>query len=57
MDKSLVEYFINETNAKFEKLESKVDDLLRFKWQIIGGSLFMSVFVTVAINTVALLIK
>ena len=52
MDKDLVDYFIKETNKKFEKLEKKVDSLLQFKWQIIGGSVVISVLVTIAIQII-----
>jgi hypothetical protein len=49
-DKNLIDYFINETNQKFEKLEAKVDQILQFKWQIVGGSVVLSVLVTLAIQ-------
>jgi hypothetical protein len=45
--KELVDYFIAETDKKYERLERKVDQLLEFKWKIIGGSVGLSVFITV----------
>lgn len=50
MDEGLVKYFIEETNKKFERLEGKVDQILKFKWQIIGGSLVVSVVCSLAIS-------
>ncbi len=53
MDKSLVEYFIVETNKKFDTLQlslremqEDVETIKRFRWQIISGSLVASVFIT-----------
>ena len=41
MDKELIKYFMDETNKRFDKLDGKVDQLLRFKWQAVG---MMTVF-------------
>lgn len=38
--------------ARMDRLEEKVDRLLAFKWQIIGGSLVASVVLTVALQVV-----
>ena len=46
----LHEYFIEETNKRLERIEDKLDTLLEFKWQIIGGSLVVSGLVAVAIQ-------
>lgn len=37
---------------KVKEVEVKVDKLLEFKWQIIGGSVVMSVIITVMIQLV-----
>lgn len=50
--RELVGYFIAQTNHRFEKLEGKVDRLLEFKWQLVGGSLTVSAVLTVAIQIV-----
>lgn len=63
MDKDLVEYFIKETNIKFDKLDTKlnavsndVNEMLKFKWQIMGGSAVLaaaaSLLVTILINLI-----
>lgn len=48
-DQELIDYFIQETNKRFDKIEAKVDTILEFKWQIIGGSLVLSGICSVAI--------
>lgn len=51
----LVNYFISETNKKFDRLEKKVDLLIGFRWSIIGGSVVLSLLVTLSIELAALL--
>jgi len=46
MSNELLEYIIQ----RIEKIDGKVDKLLEFKWQIIGGSAVVSVVVTFAIQ-------
>lgn len=36
--------------AQLERLEEKVDKLLAFKWQIIGGATFLSTLTTLVLN-------
>ena len=62
-DKALVEYFIEETNKKFDSLHLSIKDMKndvetikKFRWQIISGSLVASVLIT-AIFQVIILIK
>jgi hypothetical protein len=50
----LVQYFIEETNKKFVKLEEKVDMLLQFKWQIISGSVVLSARITLGMQIAAI---
>lgn len=50
MSKELVDYFILETNKKFEAVDKKLDSLIAFRWQIIGGSLVASSLLTIALN-------
>lgn len=51
MDSKLTEYLIQ----RVEKIDEKVDKLLQFKWQIIGGSVLMSVLITLALQVAAIL--
>lgn len=50
MDKQLMEYFIEKTDARFDKIDKKLDMLLHFKWQIIGGATAVSILVTVSLQ-------
>lgn len=42
----------NKFDAKLEKMESKIDTLLQFKWKIVGGSVILSLLLTVALRFV-----
>ena len=51
-----------DRNAKIDRLEKDVAEikkdvkaLLAFKWQIIGGSIFMSAFFSVVISVIGIL--
>lgn len=44
--KELVDYFIRETNEKFDKLDDKVNQLLEFKWKVVGSSIGVSLVIT-----------
>jgi hypothetical protein len=46
MEKQLIDYLID----RIEKIDEKVDRLLQFKWQIIGGSVVLSAIITFAIQ-------
>jgi len=39
MSKELVDYFIKATDKRFIKLETKIDQLLEFKWKVYGMAL------------------
>ena len=42
----------NKFDAKLEKMESKIDTLLRFKWQAAGGLALILVFINAALRLV-----
>jgi len=50
MDKELVDYFIKHTNDRLALMDNKLDRLLAFKWQVVGGSVILSIIVTVVIQ-------
>jgi tetrahydromethanopterin S-methyltransferase subunit G len=57
----IVEYIKEDSEKKFEeiaarleKLDEKIDDILSFKWQIIGGSVVLSVIVTIAFQILSI---
>lgn len=56
MSKELVDYFILETNKKFEAVDKKLDSLIAFRWQIIGGSLVASSLLTIALNVLIIVL-
>lgn len=50
----LQSYFVTETNKRLDRIEVKLDTLLAFKWQIIGGSMFLSAILAVTIQLLSL---
>lgn len=46
---------IEMIDARLTRLEDKMDKLLAFKWQIIGGSVVLSLFLTVALHVVEIM--
>lgn len=53
MDATVVQLLtesINKVDAKVDKIDEKVSQMLEFKWQIVGGSLVVSIVVGVAIQ-------
>lgn len=42
-------------HARLERLEDKIDRVLAFKWQIIGGSVVLSVMVTIAFQIISII--
>lgn len=60
MDQNFIDLLkenIDEVKDDVRRIESKVDQLLEFKWQIIGGSLFASILITMALQFVAMIFK
>lgn len=48
-DRELVDYFIEQTDKRFDAIESKLDELIAFRWQLIGGSAVISAIVSILI--------
>lgn len=46
MDKELAKYLIQ----RIESIDVKVDELLKFKWQVVGGSVLLSAFLTILLQ-------
>lgn len=46
MDDKLLDYLVQ----RVENIDKKVDSLLQFKWQIVGGSALLSVILTLIIQ-------
>ena len=49
----LVSYLV----TRIDDIDKKVDNLLKFKWQIIGGSLVGSAFLTILFQLFVILYK
>lgn len=47
-DDKLTEYILH----RIETIDQKVDKLLAFKWQIIGGSVLLSVLMNLGFNVI-----
>ena len=50
MDQNILQFIkddIREIKSDYKELSSKVDTLLQFKWQIVGGSMVASLIITV----------
>lgn len=53
----LIDYFITHTNERLSTIDHKIDKLIQFKWQIIGGAGILSIVLTVCIQLIFVLIK
>lgn len=50
MENELLNYYIKSTNERLTKIDKKIDQLIQFKWQIIGGSVVVSAITTVILT-------
>lgn len=64
MENDKLSYFMHRTEQDFNDVKSDVQDikddvrkLLEFKWQIIGGSLVISVIVSTLVSILSLIFK
>lgn len=57
MDRDLIDYFISKTDERFDKIEAKVDQVLKFKWQINGGTIVASAVITILLNLALFIFK
>jgi hypothetical protein len=46
-NKEFLDYYIEHTDKRFEKVHEKLDTLLRFRWMLIGAALAISGTVSV----------
>lgn len=49
-EKDKMEYFITQTNERLKTIDENIKELLKFKWQIIGGSVSLSLIITLAVQ-------
>lgn len=53
----LRDYFIEHTNERLRIIDEKLDKLIQFKWQIIGGAGVLSLFVTLCIQVITIILN
>jgi len=49
MDNQLFQYFIEQTNDRFDKIDKKLDQLITFRLMLLGGAAALSAIVSVLI--------
>lgn len=48
---------MEKMNEKIDNIEKNVEQILQFKWQVIGGSIALSVVFTIVVQVASLYIK
>ena len=58
-NEDLNQYFREQTNERFNNIDNRFDaidknlsEILKFKWEIVGGSVVLSLIVTILIQVV-----
>ena len=58
-NEDLNQYFRDQTNERFNNIDNRFDaidknlsEILKFKWEIVGGSVVLSLIVTIIIQVV-----
>lgn len=46
-DESKLDYFISQTNDRFDRIDDKLDSLLAFKWQFAGALTLITILIDV----------
>lgn len=49
-ERELLEYFIQETNKRFDKIDNSLEKLSGFRMMAVGGMIVISTLVSVAIS-------
>lgn len=44
--------YLESIDGRLDKIESKVDTMIEFKWQIIGGSVVLSLIIGIVVQIV-----
>ena len=47
--KDLINYFIARTDHRFDRVERQIEEISKFRWQIIGGSVVLSSVVSLIV--------
>lgn len=54
MEEDKLDYYMRRTDDRMEIIEKKIDILLGFRWQIVGGSVAVSSIISLVIVVVGL---
>jgi len=49
-----INYFIDKTDDRLQRIEAKLDEVIKFKWQILGGTAVLSFVIS---SLIALFLK
>lgn len=52
-----IDYFITQTNKKLDAIDGKLDQLMEFRWKLLGASMTVSVMSTAIFNLIILYFK
>lgn len=52
MDVGKFEYFIHQTNRRLDKIDGKLEQLIGFRWLLIGISLGVSAIISFVVNLI-----
>lgn len=52
-----LDYFIEKTDERLDRMENKLNKLLDFRWQLIGGATTISLIVSAAFAAFTLFFK
>ena len=57
MEEDKIDYFMRRTDDRMEIIEKKIDILLGFRWQIVGGSVAVSSIISLIIVVIGLAVS
>ena len=57
MQEDKVDYFIEQTNQRLDRMDRKLDRLLHFRGQLLGGAVGISSLISIFIGILGLIIS
>lgn len=45
-----LDYYTKSTDERLDRIESKIDDILKFKWQVLGGSAILGIITSLLVT-------
>lgn len=49
-----MDYFIERSDKRFDKIESKLDSLIEFRWRLVGGAAAVTTVISIVIGLISL---